>query len=75
MRDEIERSGSRLLIANLWTMPYARAEWQRFFASRQFEVADCVVPQMPGVHPDVFWNLHHADCIEQAMRRHGPEAN
>ena len=68
LQREVTTSGSRLLIADLWTAPEARHQWQQFFSTRGMAVAECVVDGLPFRHPDVFWNVRHADCIEQAIR-------
>jgi hypothetical protein len=69
LRREIEAAGSRLLVANLWTTPLDRPSWHEFFRLQGFHVAECVSDRLPYAHPDLFWNLRHADCVEEALRR------
>lgn len=75
MREEIERTGATLLLTDLWTLPGLRPIWQDFFKQHHFHVAECVVDGLPPTHPDAFWSLLHADCIEHAMREQGLHAN
>ena len=69
LRREVEAAGSTLLVADLWTMAPDRPSWHEFFQSQQFRLAECVSDRLPYAHPDLFWNLRHADCIEEATRR------
>jgi hypothetical protein len=71
LRREVEAAGSRLLIADLWVLPDSRPSWGAFFTSEQFRVAECVSDRLPYAHPDLFWNLRHADCVEDALNREG----
>ena len=71
MQEEVARAGSRLLVADLWTSPPNRAPWKKFFEDHRFDVAECVTDRTPFAHPDPFWHLLHADCLEDAVRRDG----
>jgi hypothetical protein len=70
-RREVEASGAKLLVANLWTMVPYRGEWKAFFEENHFAVANCVADGLPYKHPDAFWDLRHADCIERDIRARG----
>jgi hypothetical protein len=69
LRREVEEAGSTLLVADLWTMAPDRPAWHEFFESQKFRVAECVSDRLPYAHPDLFWNLRHADCVEEALHR------
>ena len=71
LRREVEQAGSKLLLADLWTAPSTRAAWRQFFAEHEFTVAECATNGLPFKHPDPFWHLQHADCIERAIRISG----
>jgi hypothetical protein len=67
MRDEVEATGARLLVANLWTGPDERRDWREWFARERFDVAECVTPDTPFDHPDKTWSRHDARCIGDAI--------
>lgn len=69
LRDEVAHQGARFLIANLWATQSTLPAWRTFFHDARFQVAECVTPDTPGGHPDAFWNAHHAECIDRALRR------
>lgn len=69
LRREVEAAGSRLLVADVWTTLPNRPSWYEFFQSQGFRVAECVNDRLPFAHPDLFWNLRHADCVEETLRR------
>jgi hypothetical protein len=71
MRDEVARASSTLLLANVWTASQNRPGWGQFFQQNGFHVAECVTDRTPFAHPDPFWSLLHADCMEDAIRREG----
>jgi hypothetical protein len=71
LRREVEQAGSRLLLADLWTGSSSRASWRQFFWDHSFTVAECAADALPFKHPDPFWHLRHADCIERAIRQSG----